>query len=144
MAINDSFHNLVEGNYIGVNSNGTGNTTGNHGSGVMIDNGAEYNTIGGTSTAARNIISANAGNGVSLLKASYTLVEGNDIGTDVSGKLELGNQGDGVYVDQYSTNNTIGGTVQGAGNLIANNDAAGVVLENGQNTVTGNNVHGNG
>jgi len=56
--------NLVEGNWIGVNSTGK-SALGNSLDGVVID-GASSNTIGGTSAGARNVISGNLGQGVSI------------------------------------------------------------------------------
>jgi hypothetical protein len=56
------------------------------------------------------------------------LVEGNFIGTDASGANPLGNQGDGITITGFfpAANNTIGGTVAGAGNVIAFNSGVGV------------------
>jgi hypothetical protein len=48
------------------------------------------------------------------------VIQGNFIGTDVTGAQALGNQGAGVVVNDDA--NTIGGTVAGAGNIIAFND----------------------
>ena len=53
--------------------------------------------------------------------SSHLLVEGNYIGTDVSGTLNLGNQSNGVSL--ASSSNTIGGTIGGAGNTIDFNGA---------------------
>src|SRR5262249_2486997 len=60
--------NLIQGNFIGTNANGTAainhgspSITGN-GHGVMID-GASGNTVGGAIPGARNIISGNSGDG---------------------------------------------------------------------------------
>ena len=55
---------MVEGNYIGTDITGT-QAIGNNGSGVFLGVGATNNTIGGTTPAARNIISGN-GTGVSM------------------------------------------------------------------------------
>ena len=48
-------------------------------------------------------------------------VEGNFIGTDISGTSDLGNADDGVRI--FSSNNTIGGTTLGAGNVISGRGA---------------------
>ena len=55
--------NLVEGNYIGTNADGT-QILGNSGNGVEISSFSDYNTIGGTTPGARNLISGNVGDGV--------------------------------------------------------------------------------
>jgi titin len=55
--------NTVAGNYIGVNAAGMAAIP-NNGRGVNITFGASSNTIGGTATYARNVISGNALDGV--------------------------------------------------------------------------------
>jgi hypothetical protein len=96
--------NIVEGNLIGTDSSGTraiGNQTG-----VLIDDNAAGNTVGGT---ARNLISGNNGDGVEIADANtvFNTVAGNFIGTDVTGTLALPNFNG---VELASPNNTIGGT----------------------------------
>ena len=82
--------NLVAGNFIGTDVTGTV-ALGNGADGVVIDTSASGNTIGGTTAAARNIISANADAGVEIHGANDNLVEGDYIGTDVTGTVALGN-----------------------------------------------------
>ena len=55
-------NNIIEGNFIGTNLSGTA-AQGNFG-GVAIDNA--NNLIGGTTPAARNVISGNQFEGISL------------------------------------------------------------------------------
>jgi CSLREA domain-containing protein len=62
--------NRVTGNYVGTDKNGTANL-GNGDSGVYIYD-APNNTIGGTTTAERNVISGNAVNGVSIYGGAAT------------------------------------------------------------------------
>ena len=66
-------------------------------------------------------------------------MQGNFIGTDVTGKKDLGNLGNGVKIDLSASKNTIGGTADGAGNTIAFNGANGVLVGSG----TGNGILGN-
>jgi hypothetical protein len=131
--------NIVEGNYIGTNAAGKA-VLGNGGDGVFI-NDMSSNTIGGTTTGARNIIAGNAGNGIHITGAGGTnnVVEGNSIGTNAAGTAALGNSANGVLIEGGASNNTIGGTAKGAGNTIANNGAAGVNVALG----TGNGIHQN-
>jgi parallel beta-helix repeat protein len=115
---------------------------GNAASGVEVQ--GVNNTLGGTSYFARNYISGNTGAGVLLdSAASGTLLEGNRIGVDFTGKIALGNGSYGVSIG--SSNNTIGGTVAGAGNTIADNAAGGVLLSAGSgNTLRRNVLFANG
>ena len=56
---------VVEGNYLGTDTTGTvSKDFGNQHDGVESD--APFTTIGGTDPGARNIISGNLGNGVSI------------------------------------------------------------------------------
>jgi hypothetical protein len=100
--------NLVQGNLIGTDATGMV-ALGNQVAGVLIDQGAANNTIGGTTAAARNVISGNQTAGVQITDAGTTgnVVEGNYIGVDASGNNALGNGTFGVYV--LSSGNTIGG-----------------------------------
>ena len=134
--------NLVQGNLIGTDASGK-KAQGNGTTGVEIEEGSAGNTIGGSTAAARNIIAANGDSGVGIGDAGTTgnLVEGNYIGTDITGTYELGNQGDGVHIDSGSTANTIGGTATGTGNLISGNAQEGVHLDD--DGTTGNFILGN-
>ena len=99
--------------------------------------------IGGASPGARNLISGNGEAGV-WIEGPETLenhVLGNYIGTDFSGSSALGNGSYGVLVGFEATNNTVGGNISGAGNLISGHGEAGVRIQNAgtmSNTVLGN------
>ena len=140
-----STRNLVEGNLIGTDKTGL-HAIPNAQEGVAIL-GATGNTIGGTTAAASNLISANHW-GVRLdgiRSATANLVEGNLIGTDITGKAPLGNEVNGVIVSNNASGNTIGGTVSGAGNTIAFNVLAGVSVESGTgNSILSNSIWANG
>ena len=95
----------------------------------MLIEEASDNTVGGTTAAARNVISANEwGIRMDGSTATGNIVEGNYIGTDVTGTLPLGNEIDGVIFSTSASNNTVGGTAAGQGNTIAFNVAAGVLV----------------
>ena len=84
--------------------------------------------VGGTSLAARNVISANGVDGVIIdLGSTANSVEGNDIGTDVTGSHALGNSY-GVVIQRGSVANTVGGTTAGARNVISANKTSGVYI----------------
>ncbi|TMB98857.1 MAG: hypothetical protein E6J42_04890 [Chloroflexi bacterium] len=130
--------NVVRGNYIGTNAAGSADL-GNAQHGVFI-NGAPSNTIGGTSPAARNVISGN-GTGVFIQNggASGNTIQGNYIGTTAAGNAALGNTFDGVRIGGNASNNVVGGSAAGAGNTIAFNGANGVLVDSG----TGNSMLSN-
>jgi hypothetical protein len=126
--INDSSSNIaVQGNFIGTDVTGT-RALGN-GTGVEIAFGPN-NLIGGTTAAARNVISGNRGAGV-LVTTSGNQVQGNSIGTDSTGTLALGNGGTGVALTGGANNNAVGGTAPGAANTIACNGGDGVLVDVG-------------
>ncbi len=130
-------NNVVIGNIIGLNKAGnTGMANGDEG--IFINTGAADNTIGGTLAADRNVISGNYHNdGVGLKYSGTTgnVVEGNYIGTDITGTTAIGN-GVGVDVGTAASDNQIG-----PGNVISGNYSSGVFLRNSgttDNTVIGN------
>jgi titin len=74
-------------------------------------------------------------------------VQGNLIGVDSSGAAALGNGDDGVALLSGASNNTIGGTTNGAANTIAANKRYGVLLGvsgTNSNLVVGNFIGTNG
>jgi hypothetical protein len=116
--------NLVQGNYIGTNIAGTG-AVGNTQYGVWSY--GNHDTIGGTTAAARNIISGNATDGILLNNtAANETVQGNYIGTDLNGANPVPNSNG---VELGDNNNTIGGTAPGSTNVISGNSSAGVLID---------------
>jgi CSLREA domain-containing protein len=123
--------NDVQGNRIGTNA--AGNVAfGNTGNGVTIN--GDLNLVGGTTVQARNVISGNLVNGVGV-QAGSVLVQGNYIGTDVTGLIGLGNQMSGVYVFGMGSIQ-IGGSEPGAMNVISANQLFGIYVEDGSNDVS--------
>ncbi|MCK5209004.1 MAG: CSLREA domain-containing protein, partial [Cyclobacteriaceae bacterium] len=117
--------NIIQGNYIGVDPTGSGRA-GMGANGILIDDVPD-NVIGGTTAAARNIVSDNDNNGGTrgcgiLIKGSNArnnTVLGNYIGTDVTGTIDIGNP-TGVCIEN-APENTIGGDEENARNLISGN-----------------------
>jgi parallel beta-helix repeat protein len=136
--------NTVLGNYIGLDTSGTV-PLGNAGSGVAINVGATNNVVGGYTSKARNIISGNkedAGVEIGGNGTMGNIVLGNYIGTNVSGTVSLANV-NGVAIYAGATNNIVGGTNSGTGNLISGNEEIGIVIWNAgtsKNQVLGNHV----
>jgi hypothetical protein len=114
--------NQVMGNFIGSDITGTVNLA-NNSNGIGIGSGS--NTIGGTTPGARNLIV----NGINLFLGSHdTVIQGNFVGTDVTGTQSLGSVVGGIFI--FTSNNTIGGTAPGAGNVIAFNQDFGIATAN--------------
>jgi hypothetical protein len=127
----------LEGCFIGTDVLGT-SAKGN-GGGVIIDDG-EGNVIGGTTLAARNLISGNNDTGIFVSEpANGNTIQGNLIGTTKDGTTALGNR-TGIHVVGGS-NNTIGGN-GAAKNTIAFNRFHGVQVQEvfGPNSGTGNRI----
>jgi hypothetical protein len=132
--------NVVQGNYIGTNADGSA-ALANGGDGVSLWNGANGNTVGGTAAGAGNLITGNQGPGVFLFSsATANLVQGNYIGTNATGTAALGNPYS-VVIQGSATNNTIGGTVAAARNVMAGSNVVAMMIS-GVGT-TGNVVQGN-
>ncbi len=134
--------NRVTGNFIGTNPAGTVAIP-NQWSGVAIYSGAGSNVIGGTQPAARNIISGNGNQGVVIAGegADSNRIEGNYIGTDVSGTAALPNIYAGVSIFGGAQSNVIGGTMAGAGNVLSGNASSGITIS--EPTTASNAVQGN-
>ena len=136
IGVGGSGSHVISGNYIGLDLTGKialGNFTG-------IGISSPDNIIGGTTPAERNIISGNASNsgiGIGGVQTTNNVIEGNYIGTDVTGTIALGNNV-GIYVIQACSNNIFGSSTPGAGNLISGNFGEGIAIQ-----TTGNKVQGN-
>lgn len=142
--------NVIEGNRIGTN--GAGNVARPNGGNGVVLGGARGTTVGGTAAGAGNIISGNGGDGIVLSVASgfrgfpsaeETVIQGNFIGTDSTGTLDIGNGSDGIAL-LFGRNNTIGGTAAGEGNTIRFNNHDGIADQSGShNQFLGNSIDRN-
>jgi len=137
-------NNTVLGNYIGTDATGM-NALPNTVAGVTIDTGSSSNLIGGTVAGARNVISGNILNydyGVIITGpgTSGNLVEGNYIGLGANGVTAVPNYF-GMMCSGGATNNTFGGTVTGARNIISGNSSYGMMVKD--SGTSGNVVEGN-
>ena len=139
---------LVIGNKVGTDTTGTV-ALGNGGPGIDVHR--SNNTI------KNNVVAASASTGVQVLGAD-NLLQGNLIGTDYTGTTStdafgssFGNSRSGLRVS--GSNNTIGGTAPGAGNVIAYNAGDGVFVPQTRlgpgfagkgNAILSNSIHSNG
>ncbi len=133
---NGTAQNVVSGNFIGTDKTGTsqqGNSIG-----VVIGGQAQTNTVGGTTTGAGNVISGNTyGVDISDSGSNNNTVQGNLIGTDVTGAVKLPNQ-IGVVVAFGASGNALG--TAGSANVISTNQYGMVLAGIGtaNNVVAGN------
>ncbi len=139
-----TWQNSVLGNMIGTDVTGK-NALGNDLDGVLLDSGAQMNTVGGPHMM--NLISGNGLNGIEIggMTSSGNIVQGNYIGTDITGKMALGNESDGIFIDG-APGNFIGGDNMETkmlynGNLVSGNAGNGIHITGA--TAMGNLVRGN-
>ena len=175
--------NTVEGNFVGVNAAGTGpvgikpnggvagSPSGNSFFGIEVS-GGNNNTVGGTAAGARNVVGFNAA-GIEVDDGGQgNLIQGNFSGVGADGVTPVGNNLHGIVLRSDDNlppplgpgnaneppvrNNTVGGTVAGAGNLVEFNGTAGVAVfgnpgqnnatqaQNNGNAILGNSIFENG
>jgi hypothetical protein len=130
--------NIVEGNFIGLASDGS--TPRPNGTGVRIT--SRNNTIGGTVSAASNVISGNNGTGLVFdgVNATDNQVRNNAIGTTANGQFTRGNSQFGVAITNGATRNIIGGSFVGTANDIFGSGLDGVLVSASGNTVQRNDI----
>jgi len=130
-------NNRVQGNYIGTDVRG-GSALPNQGRGVTVTQ-TSGTVVGGTTGAARNVISGNRRSGVQLVHTGSDRVQGNYIGLNAAGTAALPNAGSGVeLIDDGGYQ--VGGTEAGARNIISGNDGDGVLVfaTSSNNVIQGN------
>jgi CSLREA domain-containing protein len=126
--------NRVMGNFIGTDASGA-RSVANRDSGIHLE-ATNSNLIGGSTIAARNVISGNLKNGILLdMGANRTSIFGNYIGTDSTGLIAVGNnQLDEIFYAGVTVLDSIGTQVGGGlidhGNVISGNFGHGVTLGN--------------
>jgi IPT/TIG domain/S-layer homology domain len=141
---NGSMNAVVQGNLIGTNAAVSALIGGPTLSGIQLGS----NTPG---AVVRGNVIGGAGQGIQVGSVSGpghgATIEGNWIGTDVSGTLNLGNTGNGILAQGQQA--AVGGVGAGEGNVIAFNGGAGVYIDYStinieKNPIRGNSIYGNG
>ena len=112
-------HNRIERNLIGTDISGTVDL-GNAVDGIAVDGVAPGTIIGGADPADRNVISGNGGSGVFVAIGTDTVIQGNLIGTDITGTNDLGNGGGGIGLAQTN------GLTLIRDNVISGNEGIGI------------------
>ncbi|MBD3378772.1 T9SS type A sorting domain-containing protein [candidate division KSB1 bacterium] len=158
-------HNIIQGNYIGVNvtgvepvPNGWGffeksNSLRDAYSGIYLYIESHNNVIGGPNPGEGNVICSSYRAGIRLEStgSDSNLFQGNYIGVGADGQTPLPNGETGIWVAPDSDDdpltggpayNLIGGTEPGAGNVISGNHSSGIQFRwaSHNNQVIGNKI----
>ncbi len=132
---------VITGNLIGLNAAGDARleaTPTTNADGIRLSEVTNA-TIGGSSAAARNVISGNYGNGIVITGVSTgTTVNGNYVGTSAIGEDAIPNMSGGIRLN-LAEGVVIGQT---SGNLVSGNDAPGIIVGNSTNGTVANNIVG--
>lgn len=145
---------VIQSNFVGTNISGTAALTSslsNRLSGIIMGqaNGSAANlgvTVGGTTVAARNLISGNSAEGIDIqlagaVPALNVRILGNYIGTNAAGTGAVPNGRSGINVAN-TPGVVVGGTVAGSGNLISGNTDFGILLDGGSLSTIQSNLIG--
>jgi hypothetical protein len=120
-------HNRVIGNIVGLDWTGL-LKLGVRGHGIVIADAA-WNVIGGTNPGEGNVSAWNWFDGLVIegSNACFNVVQGNLIGTDITGLKGAGGSGNAVTI-RDAPSNTVGGLVLEAANVIAGHVGSGVLI----------------
>ncbi len=140
-----SASNQIHGNYIGLDPLGE-EAIGNGTYGIYVAD-SSANQIGGSNPGDGNVIADHLV-GIKILDlddfdAGGNVIQGNSIGTDADALEALPNEA-GISIS--ASDNRVGGTLVGAGNIVAGNNQVGIeivqteVEEIGNNVVEGNSI----
>ncbi len=143
VSIGSGTDQVVEGNFIGTDA--TGSIGLPNGTGIDIETNANFGVvIGGYDANQRNVI-VGSSNGIVVGAGFLNRIQGNYIGTDVTGTKALGSDGNtGVYIAGDSINTQIGGLIvtpgTPPGNVISGNGGIGIAIsnDNSSNLIEGN------
>ncbi|MEQ6119049.1 choice-of-anchor D domain-containing protein [Reichenbachiella sp. MALMAid0571] len=133
---------IIQGNKIGTNNSGTLASPNDYG--IYISSGTG-NQVGGSGLGEGNLLSGNTSDGIRIINSNGNFIQGNYIGTDITGVLTIPNEIRGIElgfnVGNSASSNVIGGSVAGEGNVIAGNNQANIVIFNGtDNIIQGNKI----
>ncbi len=114
----------IAGNFIGTDRTGTSALpNGSDGVGIGF---SSQTVVGGSTQGSRNIISGNTGNGVVSYASFGSRIQGNFVGTDVTGTVGVPNGGGIACESDVGT--FVGGASSGLGNVIGANRSDGIQI----------------
>lgn len=127
-------YNTVSGNYSGTDITGTYSIPNTYG--FLFDDGASFNTLGGRTPGAGNLLSGNSAYGVFIYNpgTQRDTVVGNLIGTNAAGTAALPNA-NGIVIDgpsfrHYVDSNVISGNLQMGIDIHIGGSDSNVVIRN--------------
>ncbi|HKO58681.1 MAG TPA: hypothetical protein VJ276_22635, partial [Thermoanaerobaculia bacterium] len=125
---------VIRDNYLGTDISGT----------VAAPNTDGVRLTSGTTLIEHNLISGNSGSGIRITGSGSdgNIIQGNFIGTDAGGTINLGN-GKGIELGVNPLSTVIGGTGAGERNTIAFNGTGVAVLGSPGNSILANSFYGN-
>lgn len=146
-------NHVFQGNFVGTDSTGTAARANGH-SGLYASGSVDNLLLGGSGEGEGNVFSGNVNGGVVIsdivvpgnTTTPVIFVQGNTIGTDVTGTAALPNGVIGILLDNGARNVLIGGTGDGEGNVISGNGLDGIRLARSNDFAGGANhinVYGN-
>ena len=137
---------IIQANLIGTNASGTA-AIGNGFGGILFYR-AENTTIGGPNADDGNLISGNSRGIDFALLVAGTKIQGNKIGTDITGVNPIPNTLSGIRVySSPSASDVLIGGAGAAANVIAFNGTFGITIESTSSqrlSFLGNAIYGNG
>ena len=138
--------NQILGNFVGTDATGILDR-GNSMEGIELS-GADRNIIGGTLAGAGNVVVSSGSDGIELINNSDDkIIQGNYVGTDLTGTIDLGSWSSGIDINGGSDGNLVGGTDPDAANVIANSQGYfGMHIKDNttiNNAVLGNAIYNN-
>lgn len=130
----------VDPDIVGLTTNGT-EPLPNSKNGILIDGNAHHNVIGGDlqSVIPQNTVSGNLGHGIAIRGgAHHNRIFNTYIGTSATGRKTFGNGKSGIFLDEDTFANEIGG-VPSLPNLISNN-RVGLTCLGGSSSIENNTI----
>lgn len=137
-------NNVVTGNWVGINASGAARPNADHG--IVVNEDADGNRIGGPGPFEGNVVGSNGADGVLLRDGcDNNVVQGNYIGVLADGVTARPNTRFGIELLDNCSSNTIGGTAAGAGNVIAHNLFDGITVSSNcvSNLIQANRIYAN-
>lgn len=118
---------VLQGNYVGVGANGLTPIPNSMigGSGAFSVDDCSDVLIGGNQPGATNVISGNLSHGLAPFNSPRTIIRGNLIGTDWTGKIAVPNES-GIVIGDNQTDSIIGGETDADRNIISGNQLVGI------------------